>query len=357
VEYWRAMKYQECSACKNSVPATRSFSVNGDVLCEPCANKKVVELQKAKIKPVVVRGKDPTVCFKCSTDFGHDLPQIAGLPVCETCRQNILNFQYPSWLRIAALALFALLLISLVHGRSYFVAGHDYYKGKKLLDSGNAAGAVPYFEKALKIVPESQEVAANAALAYLRSGQPFQANKILEGRLFQDDDLYRTLKTEFDRWVLAAGKADQAGKLYSQAKYKEAAASMYEAAAAYPALPAFAMQAEEIDSAAAFSAGDYTTLLRLTQSVWRKYPSYESAAALASAYACIYASSGDETAKEKAVDMMAKAKTLAGSKEQQVDLQEWEPRFNHRLETRQILTKEQYDAAFRTQADTKEESR
>lgn len=351
------MTYQDCLACNNSVPAARTFSVNGEVLCEPCANRKVLELQKAKAKPVVLRGKDPTICFKCATDFGHDLPVLAGLHVCETCRQNILDFQYPSWLRIAAVVLFALLLISLVHGRSYFAAGLDYYSGKKLLDAGKAAAAMPFFEEALKIVPDSQEVVENAALAYLRSGQPLKASKILEGGSFQNDDLYRTLKAEFDRWVLAANKADQADKLYSQAKYKEAAADMHEAAAAYPAMPALAMQAQSLDSAVAFFAGDYDTMVRLTESMWRKYPAYQSAAALAGAYACVYASTGGETAKQKAGEMMDKSKTLASSKDDLDDLKEWEPRFNHRMQTRQILTKEQYAAAFSAQPNAQGEAR
>jgi len=350
------MRHLECSDCRSSVRVANTFNVNGEVLCEPCADKKVVEAQKAKGKLVVFRGKDPTICFKCSTDFGaQELPLLAGLHVCETCRQSILDFHYPAWLRTAAVALLALLVLSLFHGRSYFVAGQAYYKGKKLLDSGNAQGAVPYFEEALKVAVNSPEVAGNAALAYLKSGQPDPAYKVVKGQSFKNDDLYRTLTAEFDRWDRAATKADEAGKLYGESKYKEAAQRMHEAASAYPAFLGFEVQATVLDSSVAFSNGDYATMVRLSETLWTKDPGYYSAAALAGAYACVYASGGDETVKQKAMDTMAKAKTLVSSKEQQEDFQEWEPRFSHRIQTRQILTRDQYDALFRREKKTQEE--
>lgn len=342
------VRYLECSSCKSSCAAASTFKVNGETLCEPCADRKVVEIQKAKGRLEVFRGKDPTICFKCSSDFGaQELPVLAGLHVCEVCRQTILDFRYPSWLKAAAAVLLGLLALSIFQGREYFVAGRAYYRGKKLLDAGDAAGAVPHFQRALKVAGDSAEVKGNAALALLKSGQPLEAYRVVEAQSFKDDTLYRSLQSEFKRWESAAAKAEEAGKLYSESKYKEAAQRMREAAAAYPSFSVFDMQATLIDSSAAFDAKDYVRMMELTEAVWNKYPGYDSASSLAGAYACVYASDGDEAMKEKALDMMAKAKTYISSKEEEDDLQEWEPRFNHRLQTRKILTKSQYDALFR----------
>src|SRR5262249_2015211 len=151
---------------------------------------------------------------------------------CEHCRQSVLDFHYPGWLKTAALVLIALLVLSLFHGRSSFIAGHAYYKGKKLLDSGNAQDAVPYFEQALKVAENSPEVRGNAALAYLKSGQPVEAYKVAKGQKFENDDFYRSLQAEFNRFDGAATKADEARKLFEESKYREAAQRMHEAAGA-----------------------------------------------------------------------------------------------------------------------------
>jgi len=243
--------------------------------------------------------------------------------------------------------LLVLLVLSLLHGRAYFVSGRAYYKGRKLLDVNQAAQAVPYFEEALKVGSTSSEVAGYAAMAYLKSGHPDTAYAVVKDISFKKDGFYHSLEAEFALFDKAAAKADEASKLYSEAKYTEAAGRMHEAADTYPAFASFGIQARLLDTSAAFYAEDYTGMVLLTESLWSELHTYDSAVSLANAYACVYASSGDESAREKAIEMMATAKKLASTKEAQNDLQEYEPRFNHRLETRKILTREQYNATFR----------
>ena len=119
------------------MPAAATFVVNGRLLCTSCADTRVVEIQAAKGALEVLRGKDPTICVKCAADFGStELPLLAGMHLCENCRQQALNLQYPAWLKMAFAMLVLLLAVSFVHGRPYFTAGRSYYKGKKLLESG-----------------------------------------------------------------------------------------------------------------------------------------------------------------------------------------------------------------------------
>ena len=341
------MQSRQCLDCSNTVAAATTFLVNGRVLCTPCADKKVVEIRRAKGKLEVLRGMDPTICGKCATDFGStELPLLAGMPLCENCRQHVLNFQYPVWLKTAFAGLLLLLGGSLVHGRSYFTAGRSYYKAKKLLEGGHPVEAVPYFRKALESGTTSADVLQNSALAYLKAGLPQEAFKIVEGRKFERTDLFSSVEAEFNRFGQASKKADDAVQLYKENKYKEAAKSMHEAAAAYPELPSFADAAERLDYSVLFDAGDYEGLVTLTEKSWARNHSYESAAWLAGAYSCLYAASGDDQVKRKANEMMEKARSLAKSKDEQDDLAEWQPRFDHRIQTRKILTKEQYAALF-----------
>src|SRR5262249_28132212 len=95
-----------------------------------------------------------------------------------------------------------------------------------------------------------------------------------------------------------------------------------------------------------FDARDYDGLVTLSEKLWSRHQSYESAAGLAGAYACRYAVTGDDGVKQKAMEMMDKARSLAKSKDEQDDLMEWQPRFDHRIQTRKIVTKEEYDAMF-----------
>jgi hypothetical protein len=353
----REMQSRQCSDCLKPVAAATTFVVNGRVLCTPCADKKVVEIKTAKGPLEVLRGKDPTICFKCAADFGStELPLMAGMHACENCRQQILNFQYPSWLKIAFTALVLLLGISLVHGRSYFAAGRSYYKGKKLLENGQPTEAVPYFQQALESGTTSGDVLQNAALAYLRAGMPEQAVKLVEGRTFEKTDLFRAVESEFNRYVQASTKADHAAQMYKEKNYQEAAKSMHEAAAVYPELPAFAQAANRLDYSVLFDAGDYDGLVTLSEKLWARDQSYDSAASLAGAYACRYAVNGDDEVKRKAVGMMEKAKLLAVSKDDKDDFMEWQPRFDHRIQTRRIVTKEQYDAMFSGKPTTEEKN-
>jgi tetratricopeptide (TPR) repeat protein len=336
------------------VAASTTFIVNGHVLCNPCADQKVIAIQKAKGALEVLQGVDPTICVKCRADFGStELPAVAGMHACENCRQQMLNFEYPSWLKIAFAVLMLLLAVSLIHGRSYSAAGRAYYRGKKLLESGHPVEAVPHFQKALESGTTGPDVVQYAALAYLKAGKPDEAYKVVEGKQFEQDELFHKVEAEFTRWVQAAKKAETASKLYDEKKYQEAAKTMHEAAAAFPELPGFAEDASKLDYRVLFEAADYDGLVAMCEKWWSRNPGYEAAAGLAGAYSCRYAINGDEETKQKALDMVAKAGALAKTKEEN-DFSEWRVRFDHRIQTRKILSQDEYYALFPSQDGAKE---
>src|SRR5262252_7062039 len=222
--------------------------------------------------------------------------------------------------------------------------GYKSHLAKKLLESGHPKEAVPHFQKALESGTTSADVLQNTALAYLRAGMPEEAYKVVEG--FEKNELFHSVEAEFNRFVQASEKANSAAQLYKDKKYREAAKTMHEAATAYPELLSFAESADRLDYTVLFDARDYDSLITLSEKLWAHNHSYESAAALAGAYTCRYAVSRDDEIRRKATNMMDSARSLVQSKDDQDDLSEWQPRFDHRIQTRKILTRDQYYARF-----------
>ena len=79
---------------------------------------------------------------------------------------------------------------------------------------------------------------------------------------------------------------------------------------------------------------------------------------ISSALACKYAASGDTTFRQRSEEMLAKAKELTKGDKKILDgLAEFEERNHYRLETRQIISKSEYDQKFRGAKTPASESR
>jgi hypothetical protein len=107
------------------------------------------------------------------------------------------------------------------------------------------------------------------------------------------------------------------------------------------------------DGGAAFSRKDYDGFLQITEKQWNETPTALSAAGLASALACKYAVTQNIAYRRRSEEMLGKAKELAmNDKEVMQALPEWEERILYRLNSRQIITKTEYDRRFRQKSDT-----
>ena len=102
------------------------------------------------------------------------------------------------------------------------------------------------------------------------------------------------------------------------------------------------------DEGAAFERKDYDRFLALAQEVFANKPDATNAATIASAWACKYAVSGNAQFKDEAEDSLLQAQRMAQSDAEEVKaLEEYLPRIRHRIESREIITKQEYDKRFR----------
>jgi hypothetical protein len=159
---------------------------------------------------------------------------------------------------------------------------------------------------------------------------------------------FQEVSALWNRAVDAAKKLQQAQKLSQQDGHAaEAAALVHAAAAEYPH-PQMSLLVDAFDGGVAFEKKDYDAFLSLTERDWAEQPSSITASGLASALDCKYAVTGDPQYRQRSEQLMAKPREMAqGDKEVLANLNEYEDRHKYRLETRQIIAKNEYDRRFR----------
>ncbi|HST10490.1 MAG TPA: tetratricopeptide repeat protein [Terriglobales bacterium] len=258
---------------------------------------------------------DPTICARCGADNGNsEYQRLGALPFCQTCHSYVSAHPYPAWLKAGLLALLALLVVALVHGRRYFSAGRQMYIGEKLVEEGKYAEAIGYLKQTVQVAPGSDKAALLLAKAALLSGDPNTASDALRGhsngRGFSEDSEVQEVTNLFARTDPALVKAKKAIDLAQQSgKAAEAATLMHQAADEYPEMSALRDNLPGFDAGAAFENKDYDQFLALSDKQFQKVPeSGDAAGAVASALACKYAVTGDPSWKQRAEDMLEKAR-------------------------------------------------
>jgi tetratricopeptide (TPR) repeat protein len=264
------------------------------------------------------------------------------------------DWPYPQWLKLSLAGLLVLLAFALIHGRKYFQAGKDLYRGEQLVEKGDYKDALPYLKATIKLAPNSDKGALLTAKAALLSGDVQTAAQVLQGHnngRFEKSDKpeFLEVKRLWGNANTAFEKLDKASKLDAQdGNEVEAAKLVHEAVAAYPQLPYANLIVDEYDEGVAFAKKDYDTYLALAEKDWKLLPDTRTAAMISSALACKYATSGEATFRQRSEEMLAKAKELAKGDKGSLDrLAEFEERNRYRLETRQIISKTEYDRKFR----------
>jgi hypothetical protein len=347
-----------CNGCGHSFPIRSLFDLNGATYCEPCAIKASVESGRSPYSPLI----NKSICGRCNSYIG-DSPQtvqIGNLRFCAACAPLVKDWDYPQWLKLSLALLLLLLVASLAHGRKYFQAGREMYIGEHLVIQGHYAKALPHLQETLRIAPASDKAAILAAKAALLSGDVASADKALQGHnggRFEDANKpeFQEVNNLWNRATRALEKADQATKLEEQdGKETEAARLMHEAALAYPEMPALAFAAESFEEGVAFARRDYDGFLAIAEKQWKEQRIAQTAAAVASALACKYAVTGDAAYRQRSEDMFAKARELAnGNAEILKNLDEFAERNHFRLESRQIIGREEYERRFRSKKTNK----
>ena len=280
----------------------------GEVLCAQCAEQEIKEREgKENIEGAIGPILDPTVCAKCSKDFGERiLETVAGVPFCPDCSDELRHYHFPAWVKAASALVIFLVIVSFVSNWRFFKGYLEMRSALRAHDAGNIDEAGLLMESASQRVPESRELAAAASfyrgLRLMREDKPEEAAPVFR-------EVLRTMppnQNEGTKMLLA---------------YAEAGI--------------------------AFNKKDYDGFLAKAQEILRMKPGDpNSLGQVASAHACKYAVTGDEKHKQEAIRYLEEAKKIASSAGDP-DFKEYEERIRHRIETREIISKEEYDRKFR----------
>ena len=357
------MREAKCSGCGLTAPISSFYSINGKLFCEPCSWKEERAAAERGEDLEKISVVDGSVCARCKTiaaDTGSaDFPVFKGIPLCPTCQQQIQNWPYPVWLKATLAGLLILLAFALVHGRKYFHIGRVMYAGEHLMKQGKYREAEPLLKEADEFAPQSDKASLLLAKAALNVGDVSTAQKALQGHAaghYERSDDFQEVESLWNRAISALEKAQKAAELEGQpGKSEEAEALMRQATAEYPELHPLATAIPYFEAGSAFERKDYERFLAIAEGIWKAQPDSPGAASeLAGALACKYAATGDPGLRTRSEEMMEKSRQLSqGDKEAEQSYQEYSERLKHRLDTREIINKQEYDRRFRSGKGTK----
>lgn len=294
------MQHCNCDSCQTTVPFNDSVIILGESLCLDCA-RKMVDKNADLTEEDVIRNLDLTVCVNCGKDGGlQKMEQIIELPLCRTCLPIIANRPFPRWIKVSALALAALVVLSFMTNLRFVQAYFELEKVDSAIEAGDAQAAADLFVLAATHVPEAVDLEIMSSywqgVALLDADRPDEAIEHLSRCL---DDL----PPDF-----------QVAEMISSAK-----------------------------SGAAFDRRDYREFLRLVEIRAEENPGDLSARlSVASALACLYIDTGDASYANKAeaiIGTIPETDMDAGG-------EEYIMRIRHRLETRTIIGPQEFFAQY-----------
>jgi tetratricopeptide (TPR) repeat protein len=358
-----AMREGTCCGCGLTAPIGSFYSIAGKLYCEPCSWKEERAAGERGEKLEKVSVVDGSACARCkvrAADTGSaDFPVFKGIPLCPNCQQRIQNWPYPVWLKASLAGLLILLAVALVHGRKYFHAGRMMYAGEHLVEQRKYKEAVPLLKEADELAPQSDKASLLLAKAALHVGDVLTAQKALQGHAaghYDASDEFHEVNALWNRDIAALEKAEKASELEGQpGKAEEAESLMRQAAAEYPEEPQFTAAIPYFEAGSAFERKDYDRMLAIAEGIWKAQPALPGAASeLAGALACKYAVTGDPSFRARSEEMTEKARQLAhGDKDAEKSEQEYAERLKHRMDSREIINKQEYDRRFHSGKGTK----
>lgn len=298
------MKTLTCEQCGQAFAMSSGFRVFDRTLCEPCADREVATRGADKIPPGSLLGlTDPTICGRCGADFGSmELPRVGGLSLCHPCEEIVRNRPFPAWLPMALAVLVALAGFTFWRNQRFLTGYVALVRASQAFRKADLDAAAKSMAAASRAVPEARDVAGMAA--FFRGLQLLREDKSAEAvaELTRAKQAFPSEKT-LDRVLLSA----QAG--------------------------------------AAFDARDYELFLEREQQLQRLDPTDAVAeAGVASAFACRYAVSGDPALKAQALAHLERAAGMVKGDPER--FREYERRIRHRLETREIISRQEYERRF-----------
>ena len=291
-----------CSCCNNiSVPKSTSMKIDGEVYCANCLELNFPYEENVKDK-TIEKLIDKTVCSFCNKDNGSiELNTIGNSPVCEDCETRIKNLTFPNWVK----GFFALIVLIVVFAFfwnwKYYDAYNDFKAANISIKEGNYSNASILMRNASEKVPEVAEL---KTLSTYYNGLNFLTKDKSEEALVEFNKCKQDLPDDYNinDLILQATM----GATFDKKDYEGFLSASKESL--------------KLDSLTALS--------------WAR---------LASAYACIYASNGDDSSKTLANNSLTHAKSIDSiSKE----MNDYYKKIEYRIYSRQILSTEDYNKKY-----------
>jgi hypothetical protein len=349
------MRTMACEGCGKVLGMNDLYEVLGRRLCQPCGEKELAEKAPGrKAEEIVEPLLDPTVCAICEKDAGNEeLRTVAGAPVCEACEQGLRRRPVPGWVKAAGVVVLALACLSLARNWRFFEAYWELRQAAGAQEAGEMGRAHALLASAAERVPECREL-AKAVRETAGFPKVEEAWKAAGRREFARaasliEEAMKTLPAS--RELACLRDFFRALDLMDKDRSAEALAIFRRLKKDLPELPGIDMAVDSAELGAAFEGKDYDTFLAKAEAMRAGDPKNAfRIAQVASALACKYAVTGEAPFKTRAETALAEARAAAGKDD--AHLPEYEERIRHRLRTREIISRREYDRRFRRGKET-----
>lgn len=242
-----------------------------------------------------------SVCRFCNKDFeGQTLQKISVYPICDDCKANLDQQIFPLWVKAFFVGILALVIFSVVWNWRFFDGYLNLKQSVKAFSEGRSSDAARIAAKVHDDVPEAADL---QNLYYYYNGYDQLTKDHSAQALAEFNKIDSVMPAEF-----------RLDELKLQAR-----------------------------AGAAFDNKNYADFLAASKQI--KALDAENAAAVlevASAYSCLYAQNGTDSAKQGAIRYMADAK----SKSKDTSNDDYFQLINYRLDTKQMLTRQQFKQKF-----------
>jgi hypothetical protein len=295
------LKHITCNKCNNhTTPLNEAIKVSGIVYCIACAETEFTTEASLKGK-TIERDIDPTICASCQGDYGSlVLDKIAAYPVCNDCKIKIKKRTFPLWVKAFFAAVLLLVVFSFSWNWRYYQGYQHINLSKAAVEKGDYATAARMIRFAEKKVPESEGV------------------KLMSDYINGID-------------LLTREKSDSALALFTKCRNK---------------LPPDYNIESMINAATAgdcFDKKDYGCFLTASIANLNIDSSAAAWASVASAYACIYAQSGQDSTRKTAYKYLEKAKSIDSLTD---DSKLYYNLIEYRIYSRQIIRRQEFIEKF-----------
>jgi len=263
------MRKTKCSSCNtNDIPINETITIDDKDFCNSCFEFNFSDKEKLNGKRVEKK-HDPTICSACTRDFEDiELKKIGIYPHCLECETKINNRVFPTWVKGFFIAIILIVFFSFYWNWQYYDAYNKIQQSNIYFSKGDFANAGELMKEAGEEVPEVEDI---KVLANYYSGFDFLKKDKNEEALNKFNECIGKIPPDFNLNLYI--NMAKIGVTFDKKDYD-----------------GFLAASKEVLKVDSTSSGAY--------------------ASVASAYACLYASRNDESAKMHSYEYLKKAKAI-----------------------------------------------